>query len=486
MATESNTYNDYSVAATDEFPLISNFSHWHKPQIGETLWDVNPLETDTGEFMKMGLMKRVKGEEIIHHEARSRFDVPKVNSSATQASVYGTASTGNGDPADFDSLDYIQLALESHSPSGAGTTQYTKSYPRVGQHIMFANGAEWRIRGKRTTIAGAHRLYLQKVQAAMASLASTITLAGGVYGGNSFIVFTTSHGEQTLGQTEGMVPTSKTFTSYLQTFSDFYKVTDWEMQNETYPLKWNGQTIEFTYHKGINDTEIRWGAMIDNGLFLANKDEGTLTALDPETGEDEAVTTTQGYIQNLELNANPLLYDTTPTMALYDQIGRLRRKLLQGKNCMKWVGYEYRTATEGIVTTLGINGGIVYDRQAVDLNIQQIKKGGAVYNVKDLDIMNHPKFGGAPGFKFPFYFIIAPMLKEKDSKNGNMLDPFNVLYKMPEGEGTRGHYKIWMTGAFAERATNARANRVIHLYCRMGTQTVGGSKHILGKPVTLS
>jgi hypothetical protein len=153
---------------------------------------------------------------------------------------------------------------------------------------------------------------------------------------------------------------------------------------------------------------------------------------------------------------------------------------------MKWVGYEYRTATEGIITTLGVNGGIVYDRQAVDLNIRQISKGGAVYNVKDLEILNHPKFGGAPGFKFPFYFIIAPMLKEKDSKNGNMLDPFNVLYKMPEGEGTRGHYKIWMTGAFAPRATNARANRVIHLYCRMGTQTVGASKHILGKPVTLS
>ena len=487
MATQSNTYNDYSVAATDEYPLISNFSHWHKPQIGDTLWDVNPMETDTGEFMKMGLMKRVKGEEMIHHEARSRFDVPKVNSSATQALVYGTASTGNNDPAAFDSLDYIQLATESHSPSGAGATQYTKSYPRVGQHIMFSNGSEWRIKGKRTTgYAGAHRLYLQKVQSAMASLATTITNVGGTYGGNSFIVFTTSHGEQTLGQTEGLVPTSKTYTSYLQTFSDFYKVTDWEMQNETYPLKWKGKTINFTYHKGINDTEIRWGKMIDNGLFLQNKDEGTLTHLDPETGEDEVVTTTQGYVQNLELNAQPLYFDTTPTMGLFDQIGRLRRKLQQGKNCMKFVGYEYRTLVEGIITTLGINGGTTYDRMDADLNVSKIRKGGAIYNIKDLDILNDPKFGGAPGFKFPYYFIIAPMLKEKDSKNGQMLDHFNVMYKMPEGEGTRGHYKIWQTGAFANRATDARTNRRIHLYCRMGTQTVGASKAILGKPVTLS
>lgn len=485
MATQSNTYNDYSIAATDEYPLISNFSHWHKPQIGETLWDVNPMETDTGDFMKMGLMKRVKGEEMIHHEARSRFDTPKVNSSATQALVYGVASLVNNDPAAYVGLDYIQLATESHSPS-SGPNALKKSYPRVGQHIMFSNGAEWRIKGKRTTgFDGAHRLYLQKVQASMASLASTISLVGGVYGGNLFIVFTTSHGEQTLGQTEGMVPTSKTHTSYLQTFSDYYKVTDWETQNETYPLTWKGQKIEFTYHKGVNDTEIRWGAMIDNGLFLQNKDEGTLTHLDPETGIDEPVTTTQGYIQNLEINAQPLLYDTTPTMALYDQIGRLRRKLNQGKNCMKWVGYEYRTLTEGIVTTLGVNGGLVYDREAVDLNIQQIKKGSAVYNVKDLDALNHPKFAGAPGFKYPYYFVIAPMLKEKDSQSNKMLDPFTVMYKMPEGEGTRGHYKIWMTGAFAPRATNARANRVIHLYCRMGAQTVGASRHILGKPMNV-
>jgi hypothetical protein len=493
LATESNTYNDYSVAATEAEPLISNFSFWLKPQVGNKLFDVNPVETDFGDMMKMGLMKQVNGPEIIHHEANSRFDVPIVNTSATQASVYGTASVGNGDPANMDGLNYIQLSLASHSPS-TGPNQYKKSFPRVGQHIMFKNGGEWRIHGKRTSVDGAHRLYLQKVQASMPTLANTITLAGGQYGGDVFIVYTTSYGEGSLGQTEGLVPTSKSYTSYLQTFSNFYKVTDQQLENETYPFTFTNpqtgksETINFTYPKGINDTEITLGAMIDNGLFLTSKDDGNLTHLDPETGEEEDVTTTQGYIQALELSAQELLYDTTPTIALFDQIGRLRRKLQQGKDCLMWMGYEVRTALESVATQLGVKGGMLYDRQAVDLNVDQVRKGGFTYNFKDLQIMNHAKFGGAPGFKYPNYFVIAPMMKEKDSKTGGPLDAFCILYMKPHGEGTRGHYKIWETGAFAhgKPATDGRAVRKIHMYCRMGMQTVAAGKHILGKPVTLS
>lgn len=493
MATESNTYNDYSIAADEKYPLISNFSFWLKPQVGRELWDVNPVETDFGDMMKMGLMKEVKGEEIIHHEANSRFDVPKVNSSATQAFVYGTASTGNNDPAEYDGMNYIQLAAESHSPA-SGPLALTKSYPRPGQHIMFSNGGEWRIYGKRDAVAyaGAHRLYLQKVQASMPALSATITFVGGVYGGNSFIVHSTSFGESTRGQQEGLVPTSKAYTSYLQTFSNTYKVSDFQEQNETYPFEYKNPVtgaktdINFTYVKGINDTEIMFGAMIDNGLFLTNKDDGNLTNLDPD-GEDESVTTTQGYIQALELSAQELLYDTTPTLALFDQISRLRRKLQQGKQSLAWMGFEVRTSLESVVTQLGVQGSMMYDRKAVDLNIDVIKKGGFEYGLKDLQIMNHPKFGGAPGFKYPYYFIIAPTLKEKDAKTGGPLDAFAIIYKKTVGEGARGHYKIWETGANARgKATNDRVNRVIHLYARMGMQTVGASKHILGKPVSLA
>jgi hypothetical protein len=480
MAVESNTYNDYSVAATEEYPLISNFSFWLKPQVGRKLWDVNPVETDFGDFMKMGLMKEIKGQEAIHHEANSRFDTPKVNSSATQTNVYGTA--GGSDPAEFVGMPYIQLAPESHSPS-TGPLALTKSYPRVGQHVLFPNNSEWRIMGKRTTIAGEHRLYLKQIQATMPNLASTITLAGGIYGGNIFIVPTTSYGEATLGMQQGLVPTSKSYTSYLQQFSDMYEVTDWQENNETYPVEWKGQVIDFTYLKGINDMEIMFGAMIDNGLFLANKDDGTVTEIDPETGLEKPVTTTQGYIQALNLTAFKKFYDVTPTIGLFDDINRIRRKQQQGGDSMLWCGYEFRNKMESIVTQLGVNGSMVYDREAVDLNVDTIKKGGFKYNLKDLKIMNHAKFGGAPGFSYPYEFVVAPMQKQKDPKTNTLLDPFCVLYQKQVAEGARGHYKIWETGANARpRATNRRLNRVISMAAHMGMQTVAGSKHIYGKP----
>lgn len=480
MATESNTYNDYSIAATEAYPLISNFSLWLKPQVGRELFDVNPTESDFGDMMQMGLMKEVKGEEIFHHEANSRFEVPVVASSTTVGNVYGTQSGGT-----YNGYQYIILAAESHSPT-SGPNQLAYSYPRKGQHILFKNNSEWRIAFKDTTTPGAHKLFLQKVQASMASLAATITLVGSTYGGDKFIVHTNSWEESTMGQQTGLVPTAKSFTSWLQTFTDRYEVSDFQEQNETYPFNWRGQDINFTYVKGINDTEIRMAAAIDNGLFLQNKDDGNLTNIDPDTGVAASVYTTQGYIQNLEINAQKLYYDTTPTTMLFRQIARYRRQQQQGERVLMHVGDEFLYTAEDIISTLGINGSMVYDRKAVDLNIRQISSGGLEFNIKRLRILNHPKFAGAPGFTYPKYFVIAPMDKTMDPKTNIPRDAFTILYKKAVGVGARGHYKIWEVGANSRSGSgvNERVNRVIKMYTHMGMQVVAASKFILGKPVS--
>jgi hypothetical protein len=481
MATESNTYNDYSIAATESYPLISNFSLWLKPQVGRELFDINPVESDWGDMMKMGLMKEVKGQEIFHHEANSRFDVPLVNTSTTVGDVYGVVSGGT-----YDGYAYVQLAAESHSPT-TGPNALKYSYPRQGQHILFKNNSEWRIAYKDTTTPGAHRLYLQKVQASMPSLAATITQVGSTYGGDRFIVHTTSWEEATLGQQTGIVPTAKSYTSYLQTFTDRYTVTDFQEQDETYPLMWGKTEINFTYVKGINDTEIRMAAQIDNGLFLQNKDDGNLTNIDPITGEAVSVYTTQGYIQNLETNAPKLYYDTSPTIELYRQIGRLRRLQQQGGDVMMHTGDEYQMKAEDIVSSLGVNGSIVYDRKDVDLGIKTLRTGNMNYHTRQMRALNHPKFAGAPGFPYPYYFVISPMDKIADAKTNIPKDAFCILYQKTVGEGARGHYKIFETGANARSgAKDARMNRTIHMYAHMGMQVVGASKHILGKPVPVA
>lgn len=479
MATEVNTYNDYAIAATEATPLISNFNFWLKPQLGADLFDINPLDTDWGDFMKMGLMVPVEGEEIFHHEGASLFDVPVVKSSTTVGDVYGVQSGG-----DFNGYDYLVLANESHSPQ-TGTHAGKFSYPRQGQHILFSNNSEWRIAGVDKNTAFAHKLFLQKVQAAMPSLAATIPLVGSTYGGNRFIIPTNSWEEATRGQQEGLVPAPKAHTSWLQTFTEKYKVTDLAQGNRTYGYNWRGKDINFTYVKGIEDTEIRMAAAMDNGLFLQNKDDGNLSNIDPETGEARSVYTTNGYIQNLEVNAQKIYYDTTPSVSLFRQIGRFRRSMQQGGRVMIFAGSEVMFTMEDLISTLGINGAMIYNRQAVDLGVSTIKTGGVVYNIKPLNVLDHPKFGGAPGFPYPKYFIVAPMDKMNDAKTNIPRNAFQVIYKKATGVGARGWYKIWETGAnsMSGSGVDGQAIRRIHIWAHLGMQVVGATKHILGKPL---
>lgn len=479
MATEVNTYNDYAIAATEATPLISNFNFWMKPAIGSELFDVNPLESDWGDFMKMGLMVPVDAEEIIHHEGASLFDVPVVKTDATQGNVFGTQSGG-----DFNGYQYIVLGTESHSPQ-TGTHAGKFSYPRQGQHIMFNNNAEWRIAGVDKNTAFAHKLFLQKVVATMPTLAETITSAGGVFGGNRFIIPHNSWEEATRGQQEGLVPAPKAWTSWLQTFTEKYKVTDLAQGNRTYPFKWRDQTINFTYVKGIEDTEIRMAAAMDNGLFIANKDDGNLSNIDPETGEARSVYTTNGYIQNLESNAQKIYYDTTPGVSLFRQIGRFRRAQQQGGRVMIFAGSEVMFTMEDLFSTLGVNGAMLYNRQAVDLGVNTIKTGGVTYFIKPLNVLDHPKFLGAPGFPYPHYFIVAPMDKINDPKTNIPRNAFQVIYKKATGVGARGWYKIWETGANSNSGSgvDGQVIRRIHIYAHLGMQVAGATKHILGKRV---
>lgn len=184
---------------------------------------------------------------------------------------------------------------------------------------------------------------------------------------------------------------------------------------------------------------------------------------------------------NLELNAPKLYYDNNPTVALFEQIIRLRRKLNQGRECMLQCGYEFLLKAKDIITQFGVNGSMVYNRSTVDLNIDQIKIGGFTFNMKELMILNHPDITALPGFNYPWYFIIAPMDKTKDAKTGIMKDAFSIMWKRAKGGGARGHYKIWETGADADTPTDDQAVKRIHIRCRKGTRVVAASKFILGQ-----
>lgn len=472
---ETNTFNDFSMAATESYPLISLMSFTLKPQVGAKMFDVNPLESDTGDMMKMGLMEEVMGEEIIHHEANKRFQAPYLNQSDTVGNVYGVVSGGT-----FNGMDYIQLAAESHTPGASGSA-LAYSYPRAGQLIQFKNLAVWRIQEKNTTTPGAHRLYITKLRASDPSLAATITLSGSTYGGDQFSVFTTAFEEATYGMQQGVLPTSKTFVNTLQSFSERYEITDFQERNETYPLNWQGKMINFFYEKGIMDTEVRFAVQEDLGLFLTPQADAAAVAYD-KNGVSQSLKTTQAYLPNLELNAQKLFYDNNPTLALFEQIIRLRRKMNQGPKCLLQHGFEFGLKVKDILSQFGVNGGMTYNRDNVDLGINQLKfPGDFEFSLKELRMLNHPDFTYLAGFPFPWYFIISPMDKTKDPKTNIMMNAFSIMWKKMIGRGARGHYKIAEYGGNSEAGTDERNIRVVKLSSRKGMRVVGASRFILGK-----
>jgi hypothetical protein len=483
---EVNTYRNFSLASSEKYPLISNFSFMLEPDINGTLFDVNPMETDLGDMMKAGLMKEVFAEDspgIHHHEANEIFDTPFVNTSTTQADVYGTASLVNGDPALYVGKPYIQLAAISHSPStGANAGKY--SYPRVGTSIQFKNSGAWRITGKRITVDSAHRLYLDKINSSTPDLSATITQVGSTYGGDLFILPGSIWEEGTTGQQTGLIPTTKTYQSFLQTFYDFYEVTDWQAKNKTYPMMWHGRKVNFVFPRGFEQTEITFGASEEYGLFLTPRGEN-IPGFD-EDGNSILMSTTQGYIPNLETNAPKLYYDSNPTVNLFRQIVRQRRKLLQGSKMVLQYGAEFGVNIEDILSQFGVDGGMIYNRKALDLGFQVIKTASMEVYCKEMKNLSHPKFGGAPGFPYPYYFIVAPYDKLQDPKGGVPRNAFEIIYKKLIGDGNRDHYKMWTTGGLAERATSGTLKKFIHIASRKGTRVVGASKHILGKPAYLA
>jgi hypothetical protein len=480
-----NTYRDWSFASQENYPVITNIDFLLEPQIVEDLFNVNPLNTDIGDFMKMNLMEKVQGEEIIHREKRKLIDAPFINSSTSVNLVYGVASVGNGDPAAFSGLDYIQLASSAHTPT-SGDLANNYSYIRPGDVIEFKNLAFWRVQGKRTSVPDAHRLYITKLDATYPPLGNTITVVGSTWGGDQVSVPTALFEEATWGQTVGMIPTFKSFKSYLSTIADMYETTDKQLTNKTWPMKDpdSGKTINFWYEVGARDTDMRFMIKEAMAVFNVPKADSSAVAYDPVSGTNKTLISTDGYIPVLRATGGAVKkeYDDNITLALFNDLARLRNRLNQEKTSMILYGQEFGSRASDAVTTLGVNGGIKYEHTDVDLEIDTIRIPNAVFKMKELRILNHPELTALPGRIYPWYFIIKPMTKAQDAKTGIPLEAMTIMYKFQEGKGGRGHYKVWMTGAYSPDGNSRQRVRTIDYHSEKGVRVVGAEKHILGIP----
>lgn len=476
-----NTYRDFSFAAQEAYPVISNIEFLLEPQIVKDLFNINPLQTDIGDFMKMGLMEMVEGEEIIHREQRRIIDAPFINSDTTQANVFGVASVANGDPAAFVGLQYVQLAASAHTPTSGDLTN-TFSYPRAGQIIEFRGQYFWRIQGKRETVANAHRLYLTKLIATNPDLSSIITLVGSTYGGDQISVPSNGFEEASFGQRTGLLPVFTNIRSYISVFGEKYSTTDKQIGNKTYPIvdPATGQTINFWHVIGAKNTEENFMLQIAAGLFVVPKADSSAVAYDPISGTNKTLATSGGYIPILVANAPGKQYDDNVTLALFKDLARLRNRLNQAGDSMVWHGPEFAYRVSDLITQIGDNGSIVYDHKAVDLEINTIKIPGSAFNLKSLRILDNPQLTNLAGRPYPWYFIVKPMDKKEDAKTGIPMDCFTIMYKKQFGGGARGFYKIWQTGALAPVPTSEERVCNTNYAAQQGIRVVAASKHILG------
>ena len=318
--------------------------------------------------------------------------------------------------------------------------------------------------------------------ATSSDLSAIITNNGGTIGGDQITLPTNLFEEATWGMQTGTLSTFKNVRSYLSTFGEIYTTTDKQIRNRTYPINDpdTGRTINFYYEIGARDTEVRFMTYEAAGLFVVPAGDANFVAYDSVSGTNKTVINSDGYISVLENNAPHKQYDDYVTLSLFKDVARLRNRLNQTGDSMFWHGPEFAYRVSDLILELGKNGGIVYEQKMVDLGISQIAIPGAAFNTKALRILDNPQITNLPGRQYPWYFIVKPMDKTQDAKTGVPLDAFTIMYKVQDGDGARGHYKVWYTGAMAPRATSTQRVRQVNYHSEKGVRVVGADKHILG------
>lgn len=480
-------FNNLAFAATESRPLISSLSTLgltRQPDNLREMFDFYPMQTDIGHMAALGRYRQVEAEsgDIYHHEKAKIIEGPTINTSATVAQVYGVGSgniTSEGKVVSVTGIDYIQIDPSSHTPSnGSDAGKY--SYPRVGDTIQFTNLAVWYVYAKDEANANAHRLYIVKMDSSYPALSATIPLVGGVYGGTRFSIIGDAWEERTEGRQSGLVSAYSKYAAYLQTFTDKYEITDQAENVKMIEMKVGGKMVKFHYEIGLSDTEERFMFKEALGLFVTPRSNVTLP-------DGKIVETTQGFIPALEASAKKLYYSSTPTIELFYEINRQKRKLYQRPESHLYFGQEFGNKTTTFLADFIKDTGTSYSTDGkaisdIDLNFQTIKLAGHTYKMRELEILSHADTLGLDGMPYQDYFFVIPTNPTKDPKSGKLNYPFTMLYAPTKGMGARGHYKIFEKGYNSQHGTGERYNREIHLYSRKGTQVAGARQIIFGKP----
>lgn len=442
-------------------PIVSSMELMHMPDVYRKLVGRYPRQRDLGFFKEMGRMAPVRQTTYQIHEENRLIDYVTI--------------AGHTNPSG--SLVRITLDASNHTSAG------TKSYPRLYDRVEFLNMAQGLIVAKNTSVANAHTIDIQPVSASHNVIAAAVT-------GDALGMFSQAHDEGGDGRREILVPTTTVFNNQVQLFRDKMKVTSSEQGNETWIKDFTfpaghpraGETGAFLYIKGEADMIDRYELQREIGLMTNDiSDSGLTIQVD---GVDTPVRTTRGFIPHVKQYGELMDYVNQPGMGTFDTIVKIQNKNYSDKESMIMMGLNFALGFKNFGVDLLKDGARIYssgsgEMDAVSLGFKSIQfPTGHVFHLKGLEALSHADTTGLPGMVYPDLAIVCPTGTVKDAKTSMEMDAFAIKYKVAEGKGARGTYKIWETGGNSDAGTNSSLTRTLEVACEQGAQVYGGKRFI--------
>lgn len=346
----------------------------------------------------------------------------------------------------------ITLTTGDHYDSGA------RSYPTVGQLVVFENETVGYIKSINRTTPNAHVLTVSPYNAAQAVQTAAVV-------GQSLCCYGNIQPEKSL-QTEMRIPNISKITNFIHTTRERYSVTDWAEQNEV-EFEYDGQ--KYLYVKGIAETADRFAMQEELNLLLTPANDGTLV----DASSNQLLGAT-GLIPQITTNGQSFEYDGDFTMGDFDDlvltiddnygddeymVGQGRNLSLSMKN---WLVDFSKFQNTGVSFNY-FDGG---KQQALSFDFVTMALGGVTFHMGVWNILSHAGSLGAGNMPYRHMGIFIPCGNTKDPQSQNMVPYLSLHYSPPKGapHTIQGDIKVYETGGDAKsNPTSDEQIRDIHM-----------------------
>lgn len=386
---------------------------------------------------KMEPIKKLRRHEYYFYEEGDWF-----NAACT------VQSTANEDSAGVD----ITLSTADHYDTG------TRSYPTVGQLVVFENETVGYVRAINRTTPNAHVVTVRPYNASQD--VRTAAVAG------SSIVFYGNIAPEKSTAVEGRIPNISKVTNRIHPSRAFYEVTDFAQQNEV-EFEYDGQ--QYLFPKGIDETADRFAMEEELNLILTPASDGNLT-----DASGNALAGATGLIPQVTSNGQTFEYDGDFSLADFNDLILLIDDNYGDDEYLFGMGRNLSLSLNNWLVdfTKGGDNGVSFNyfdggkQQALSFDFKSVMHGGISFHFSTWEIFSHAGSLGAGQMPYRKMGVMIPCGNSRDPESGSMVPYMQLHYSPPKGapHTIQGDIKVWETGADAKpNPTSDEETREIHM-----------------------